>query len=113
MKFHVVDAEHGLHGGRAPQGARGLKSKKLNGKRRQKYCRAPQGARGLKFFAGFQQLVHGRRAPQGARGLKSKNTAYPLNTSVSRPARGAWVEIKDHPEMDLSGYVAPRKGRVG
>ena len=32
---------------------------------------------------------------------------------LSRPARGAWVEILYRSEGGLNGYVAPRKGRVG
>ena len=31
----------------------------------------------------------------------------------SRPARGAWVEIKQGKDYDFTTLVAPRKGRVG
>ena len=34
------------------------------------------------------------RAPQGARGLKSKQAGRGFRCAPSRPARGAWVEIK-------------------
>ena len=32
---------------------------------------------------------------------------------VSRPARGAWVEIEILTHQLLPAFVAPRKGRVG
>ena len=32
---------------------------------------------------------------------------------LSRPARGAWVEIKQGKAYDFTTIVAPRKGRVG
>ena len=32
---------------------------------------------------------------------------------LSRPARGAWVEINEHTENNGAENVAPRKGRVG
>ena len=32
---------------------------------------------------------------------------------LSRPARGAWVEIPSESDMRPLHYVAPRKGRVG
>ena len=32
---------------------------------------------------------------------------------LSRPARGAWVEIHKKTFLDPYGAVAPRKGRVG
>ena len=44
------------------------------------------------------------RAPQGV-------TCYLLHQS--RPARGAWVEIKVVRMQTLLTPVAPRKGRVG
>ena len=33
--------------------------------------------------------------------------------NLSRPARGAWVEIKQGKDYDFTTLVAPRKGRVG
>ena len=78
--------------GRAPHGARGLK-----------YLyyfllpliigRAPHGARGLKFRRQHGQKCRPRRAPHGARGLKSGSGGRLTNRSVSRPTRGAWIEI--------------------
>ena len=56
--------------------------------------RAPQGARGLKLF--LPRILRSRlpsRAPQGARGLKSAPSSYSNIDIVSRPARGAWVEM--------------------
>ena len=76
------------------------------------------------------------RAPQGARGLKSMGEWLAALTWRSRPARGAWVEIR-LPDVKLGDWlcrapqgarglkltvilslclakqVAPRKGRVG
>ena len=57
--------------------------------------------------------VCNRRAPQGARGLKFIVVRIMSALILSRPARGAWVEILGH-LWRLSPYaVAPRKGRVG
>ena len=81
------------HPGRAPQGARGLKSAPLGSVTRI-ISRAPQGARGLKFCSREGRLVTFSRAPQGARGLKSLQAAALLGVAESRPARGAWVEIR-------------------
>ena len=53
------------------------------------------------------------RAPQGARGLKSITVRLTLFSCLSRPARGAWVEILWESGSPLSHGVAPRKGRVG
>ena len=59
----------------------------------QRLSRAPHGARGLKFdnHIGCDWLEG--RAPHGARGLKYHCRIYDNNTFVSRPARGAWIEI--------------------
>ena len=55
-----------------------------------------------------------RRAPQGARGLKFVvNEVWHRADEMSRPARGAWVEILPVASMGLLLIVAPRKGRVG
>mgnify|MGYP001629327082 CR=1 FL=1 len=109
---------------RAPQGARGLKYQPDSKARQQylsrpargawvemflgcSYCqtlqgRAPQGARGLKFVKIVFALARPGRAPQGARGLKFLCPAHRSpDTSPSRPARGAWVEIRD----DTRGFA--------
>ena len=51
-----------------------------------------------KLLSGF--TAHGKdgspiegRAPRGARGLKWHSTSQLLTACVSRPARGAWIEI--------------------
>ena len=98
--------------GRAPQGARGLKLTAWFNISFQK-CRAPQGARGLKFTDPAEASGSGSRAPQGARGLKYRGHLLISNWAVSRPARGAWVEIKSDAAERIGGIVAPRKGRVG
>ena len=78
--------------GRAPHGARGLKYYyKVDEDGKQ--SRAPHGARGLKY--GGAHACHGLRgrAPHGARGLKSSANCHPEEPLLSRPARGAWIEI--------------------
>ena len=57
-------------------------------------------------------MKHGR-APQGARGLKYDFVAGQRDGAESRPARGAWVEIKSATTALSPVIVAPRKGRVG
>ena len=54
------------------------------------------------------------RAPQGARGLKFILRIADSFILMSRPARGAWVEIRRRrSQMPQQPPVAPRKGRVG
>ena len=53
------------------------------------------------------------RAPQGARGLKLVLRSSSARPPVSRPARGAWVEIPSVRYLFGNTAVAPRKGRVG
>ena len=56
--------------------------------------RAPHGARGLKCRVCFGAFGAGRRrAPHGARGLKFDAEHIGGSLAVSRPARGAWIEI--------------------
>ena len=69
--------------------------------------RAPQGARGLKSkHSGRGSRCAAGRAPQGARGLKFKGKESRTYADLSRPARGAWVEI-DSPE-DLQDAITSR-----
>ena len=75
--------------------------------------RAPQGARGLKFMYLPRFFTYCCRAPQGARGLKFDVMGTSDTKTRSRPARGAWVEIKVVRMQTLLTPVAPRKGRVG
>ena len=53
------------------------------------------------------------RAPQGARGLKSIYANDLDSELLSRPARGAWVEMSHACCQHWLEFVAPRKGRVG
>ena len=53
-----------------------------------------------------------RRAPQGARGLKFPGGLTVLPLALSRPARGAWIEINQALQQRREPLVAPRKGRV-
>ena len=55
--------------------------------------RAPQGAGGLKYNARLQELHIAGRAPQGARGLKLMKQGRFKVSRKSRPARGAWIEM--------------------
>ena len=52
------------------------------------------------------------RAPRGARGLKLQRTCYPPPRSLSRPARGAWIETAVAHGVLRRRRVAPRAGRV-
>ena len=75
--------------------------------------RAPQGARGLKSLRERGKFRIIGRAPQGARGLKYVPLAKIHGGVMSRPARGAWVEILSLGKHTVKVVVAPRKGRVG
>ena len=52
------------------------------------------------------------RAPRGARGLKSLAPQRLRRQVPSRPARGAWIEIKSYTKYLPQITVAPREGRV-
>ena len=76
--------------------------------------RAPQGARGLKSRKSNNCGLSCSRAPQGARGLKFSLSSRVQPLPRSRPARGAWVEIRKSLVAKAGTLsVAPRKGRVG
>ena len=94
--------------GRAPQGARGLKSISIAAMFKAS-CRAPQGARGLKLSSYSLSLLHCYgRAPQGARGLKYfRSGSRTYEGRRSRPARGAWVEI-----LSAWSRLRPASGRA-
>ena len=77
---------------RAPHGARGLKY--FRGQILDLGLgRAPHGARGLKFTVKHGLISTIGRAPHGARGLKFDIVRSELDTGLSRPTRGAWIEI--------------------
>ena len=81
-------------GCRAPCGARGLKSAEDLEKKYLEDGRAPCGARGLKSEV-LYLVPDGRgRAPCGARGLKYRITTAAYIALLSRPVRGAWIEIE-------------------
>ena len=79
--------------GRAPRGARGLKS--MTGAIPVvAYGRAPRGARGLKFLElVYRRLRALRRAPRGARGLKFLDVLSLLVHFQSCPSRGTWLIV--------------------
>ena len=52
------------------------------------------------------------RAPRGARGLKFGGTVSSGHIDLSRPARGAWIEIIGAMKAAYANFVAPREGRV-
>ena len=54
----------------------------------------------------------GGRAPHGARGLKSCKLVGIIQGWKSRPAWGAWIEIKSTRHNKQYYRVAPRMGRV-
>ena len=56
--------------------------------------RAPHGARGLKFPRDTRLGAVCGRAPHGARGLKCHARCSGLEGVGSRPAWGAWIEIR-------------------
>ena len=60
-------------------------------------CRAPRGARGLKSPFGGHRLAASGRAPRGARGLKFPPLLNVIPDALSRPSRGAWIEIRTFP----------------
>ena len=48
----------------------------------------------MKLFPKSKMHLHSGRAPQGARGLKLLLKLGLILMVLSRPARGAWVEIE-------------------
>ena len=64
------------------------------------------------MIVAFVGLGVGRRAPHGARGLKSIFHGGPIVSTMSRPARGAWIEISKTATLCSIVIVAPRTGRV-
>ena len=74
--------------------------------------RAPQGARGLKSKEPSEVADHFRRAPQGARGLKYLVRNMLNGHEISCPARGTWIEIRIPQQLILTSSVVPRKGHV-
>ena len=74
--------------GRAPQGARGLKSLQERGDAYDYICRAPQGARGLKCVLQRQPAHAVGRAPQGARGLNYHARAGDGDRLLVAPRKG-------------------------
>ena len=52
------------------------------------------------------------RAPHGARGLKLRTERIRPRNHLSRPTRGAWIEIHAHRIRNRDGCVAPHTGRV-
>ena len=57
-------------------------------------------------------MADGSRAPHGARGLKYIFHAAVAGVVSSRPAWGAWIEIRTWVDYNVAGIVAPRMGRV-
>ena len=58
-----------------------------------------------------KKLLHGR-APRGARGLKFLSSFWHSPALMSRPSRGAWIEMYPSPLDSRSLLVAPLAGRV-
>ena len=73
--------------------------------------RAPRGARGLKFYRGERDTANlCRRAPRGARGLKYARAPKAVAAPQSRPARGAWIEIKGLKLLSHGVQSRPARG---
>ena len=50
------------------------------------------------------------RAPHGARGLKYHEEGHVIALALSRPARGAWIEIEHRAKLDVSHLSRPARG---
>ena len=74
--------------------------------------RAPQGARGLK--SAKSDVLGGTITSRPARGawIEIAANVQALIIKMSRPARGAWIEISVPTSACKCSGVAPRKGRV-
>ena len=117
---------------RAPHGARGLKSPATTGTTSssrsrptrgawiemsacarcaaRRASRAPHGARGLKSLSASLCKLCYRRAPHGARGLKSFAASVSVTRAVSRPTRGAWIEISPTCSIPRPATSRPTRG---
>ena len=83
-----------LKGGRAPYGARGLKSHSCSECSRAPQSRPVWGAWiEIHGLTGDGVDLAGSRAPYGARGLKCRLRSRPHTGRMSRPVWGAWIEI--------------------
>ena len=51
-------------------------------------------------------------APHGACGLKSQTYAKSVESHMSRPTRGVWIEIDRERNLPLRNQVTPHTGRV-
>ena len=60
---------------------------------------------------GIAHMLKGR-APRGARGLKCRAVVGLCGKHMSRPTRGAWIEIRGSDGFRRSELVAPHEGRV-
>ena len=63
------------------------------------------------MITGIYAIKDGR-APHGARGLKLLILPLLGILRMSRPARGAWIEMNGITTSILAPLVAPRTGRV-
>ena len=75
--------------------------------------RAPQGARGLKCSLIEYECIHRKSRPARGAWVEMRVPLRFPRPKLSRPARGAWVEIGYMLPIMQSIGVAPRKGRVG
>ena len=102
-----------MNDGRAPHGARGLKCRVCFGAFGAGRRRAPHGARGLKFDA--EHIGGSLAVSRPARGAWIEIGQFEGRiqaVSGSRPARGAWIEITVGTSIGINLLVAPRMGRV-
>ena len=66
----------------------------------------------MKFACAEPPFSGDRRAPRGARGLKFRAGRQLKAVEPSRPAWGAWIEMRCRCERRRGPLVAPRVGRV-
>ena len=75
--------------------------------------RSPQGERGLKYVRVFLRIRIISRSPQGERGLKLVGKDGQAYSSVSLPARGAWIEIDNRHRPRSAGHRRSPQGERG
>ena len=64
----------------------------------------------MKFFDKDGPSPKASRAPHGARGLKCPRHIPVLLVLTSRPARGAWIEIKEILAYGIKDLSRPARG---
>ena len=79
---------------------------------RSRVRRAPRGARGLKYTVDLALNIGKVSRPARGAWIEIFEFAPYSAAARSRPARGAWIEIVMSCYHPLKALVAPREGRV-